>query len=325
MRSKGQPRSGESDGLGAHAALAELAERQHGVVSIRQLRGPLGYSASAVARAVRDGRLHRLHRGVFAVGHRLIPPRGECLSAVLAAGPGSLLSYRSAAWLWGLTRQLLHPFDVTAASAHRHAPSGVRVHRARHLTDADRDLVDNVPVTSLARTLLDYASAVRFDQLQRAIERAEELQLFDLAAVDELLERSVGHPGHWRLRRALELYRPAPFTRSGLEDRFLELVEKAGLPKPVTGFNELGHELDVYWPEQRLVVELDLYETHGTREAFERDRLRQEDLLLDGIRMTRVTGPRLDSEPRRVIERVARLLAQGERRVSSPGSCRRGA
>lgn len=313
MRSKGQPRS----------SVSGLAERQHGVVSIRQLRGPLGYSAGAVARAVRDGRLHRLHRGVFAVGHRLLSPRGECLGAVLAVGPGSLLSYRSAAWLWGLSRQLLHPFDVTAASARRHAPADIRVHRARRLTAADRVLIDNVPVTSLPRTLLDYASAVRFEQLQRGIERAEELELFDLAAVDELLERTVGHPGHRRLRRALELYRPAPFTRSGVERYFLDLVEEAGLPKPVTGFNELGHELDVYWPEQRLAVELDIFETHGTREAFERDRLRAEDLLLDGIRMTRVTGPRLDSEPRRVIGRVARLLAQGEGRDASPGSGRR--
>ncbi len=316
MRSKGQPRS----------ALAALAERQHGVVSIRQLRGPLGYSASAVARAVRDGRLHRLHRGVSAVGHRLLSPRGECLGAVLAVGTGSLLSYRSAAWLWGLSRQLPHPFDVTAASAHRQAPSGVRVHRARHLLEPDRGLIDNVPLTSLPRTLLDYASAVRFEQLQRAIERAEELELFDLVAADELLNRTAGHPGHRRLQRALELYRPAPFTRSGIERYFLELVEGAGLPKPVTGFNELGHELDVYWPEEGLVVELDIFETHGTREAFERDRLRQEDLLLDGIRSTRVTGPRLEREPRRVIERVARLLEQGEGRPAEfAGTGRRAA
>ena len=116
------------------------------------------------------------------------------------------------------------------------------------------------------------------------------------------------------MRKALALYRPPPFTRSGMERRFLELVEEAGLPKPATGFNELGHELDVYWPEQLLVVELDLYETHGTRAAFERDRLRHEDLLLEGIRMDRVTGPRLANEPQRVIARVARLLAQGERR-----------
>jgi very-short-patch-repair endonuclease len=92
------------------------------------------------------------------------------------------------------------------------------------------------------------------------------------------------------------------------------LVAAAGLPRPATGFNELGHELDVYWPEQGLVVELDTYETHGTRGAFERDRLRLEDLLLEGIRMTRVTGPRLAREPEVVMRRVARLLAQGEAR-----------
>jgi len=151
---------------------------------------------------------------------------------------------------------------------------------------------------------------VQLDRLEKGLERAEELELFDLRAVDELLARTKGHPGHGRLRRGLELYRPAPFSRSGLELRFLELVELAGLPKPATGFNELGHELDVYWPLERLVVELDVYETHGSPGAFERDRLRQEDLLLDGIRMTRVTGPRLKREPRKVIERVRRLLAQ---------------
>lgn len=170
--------------------------------------------------------------------------------------------------------------------------------------------MEGIPVTSVARTLLDYAAMVRFERLEKGIERSEELKLFDLGAVDELLARTVGHPGHGRLRKALELYRPAPFTRSGLERRFLELVEEAGMPKPVTGFNELGHELDVYWPAERLVVELDVYETHGSPAAFERDRLRQEDLLLAGIRMTRVTGPRLQREPRQVIERVRRLLAQ---------------
>jgi hypothetical protein len=280
------------------------------VVSLGQLLGPLGYSESAVGRAVAAGRLHRVHRGVYAVGHTYGSPHGECLAAVLACGPGALLSYRSAAWLWGLARQGPAPPDVTASGPRRQALSGVRLHRARHLLAEDRGLLDGIPVTALPRTLLVYASSVRFDRLQRGLERAEELRIFDLEPVEALLERTVGHPGHGPLRRAIVLYRPAPFTRSGLERRFLELVEEAGLPRPATGFNELGHELDVYWPAQRLVVELDVYETHGTRGAFERDRLRQEDLLLVGIRMTRVTGPRLHREPRRVIERVARLLAQ---------------
>jgi hypothetical protein len=204
---------------------------------------------------------------------------------------------------------------VTVPSPH-HARSSIAVHYARDISEADRALVQNIPVTSLARTLLDYAATVPSDRLDKGIERAEELELLDLSEVDELLTRTVGHSGHGRLRRALELYRPPPFTRSGLERRFLALVEEAGLPKPVTGFNELGHELDVYWPEQGLVVELDLYETLRTRGAFERDRLRQEDLLLDGIRMTRVTGPRLARAPQRVLKRVARLLSQGERRRS---------
>jgi hypothetical protein len=234
---------------------------------------------------------------------------------VLACGPRAVLSHRSAAWLWGLSRHGPAPLEVLAPERRQPRPS-IRLHHARELRDQDRALERNIPVTSLARTLLDYASTVPRKRLDKGIEQAEELKLLDLREIDELLGRTVGHPGHGRLRSALQLYRPPPFTRSGLERRFLDLAEEAGLPKPATAFNELGHELDVYWPEQRLVVELDTFETHGTRGAFERDRLREEDLLLDGIRMTRVTGPRLDREPQRVIERVARLLAQGERRRS---------
>jgi hypothetical protein len=145
------------------------------------------------------------------------------------------------------------------------------------------------------------------------VERSEELGLFDLRPVEELLSRTEGHHGHGRLRRAMLLYKPSSFTRSGLEKRFLELVLQAGLPQPHTNYVEHGFELDCYWPEHRFVVELDVFETHGTRAAFERDRVRQEDLLLVGIGMTRVTGPRLEREPEKVIRRVARLLAQRER------------
>jgi hypothetical protein len=239
-----------------------------------------------------------------------IPVEGHCLAAMLACGPGSLISHRSAAWLWGLTKVSPRPFAVTVPSPRR-ARLPFAIHFARGLREVDRALVRNIPVTALPRTLLDYAGSVTAYWLDKGIERAEELDLLDLIAIDDLLERTVGHPGHGRLRRALELYRPPPFTRSGMEIRFLDLVAAAGLPRPATGFNELGHELDVYWPEYGLVVELDLYETHRTRGAFERDRLRQEDLLLEEIRMTRVTGPRLAREPERVIARVARLLAQG--------------
>lgn len=175
-------------------------------------------------------------------------------------------------------------------------------------------------MTSLPRTLLDLAATVRFDWLERMVERSEELELFDLRSMEDLLVRTVGHPGHGRLRKAIALYQPTSFTRSGLEKRFLELCLEAGLPQPRMNYVEEGFELDAYWPEFRFVVELDVFETHGTRAAFERDRKRQEDLLLAGIQMTRVTGPRLEQEPAEVIERVARLLERrGAIRVPSDG------
>jgi hypothetical protein len=181
------------------------------------------------------------------------------------------------------------------------------------LVAADRVLREGIPVTSLPRTLLDVAATVRFDWLGKMVERSEEFGLFDLRALEDLLGRTVGHQGHGRLRRAVSLYKPSSFTRSGLEKRFLELVMAAGLPQPHTNYVEHGFELDCYWPKHRFAVELDVFETHGTRAAFERDRKRQEDLLLVGVGMTRVTGPRLEREPEEVIRRVGLLLEQRRR------------
>jgi very-short-patch-repair endonuclease len=173
---------------------------------------------------------------------------------------------------------------------------------------------EGIPVTSLPRTLLDLAATVRSEWLEKMVERSEDLELLDLRAVEALLDRTVGHHGHGRLHRAIALYKPSSFTRSTLEKRFLELCLEARLPQPRMNYVEQGFELDCYWPELRFAVELDVYETHGTRAAFERDRKRQEDLLLLGIGMTRVTGPRLEREPGEVIRRVASLLEQRRNR-----------
>lgn len=297
---------------GRHAALAELAERQHGVVSIRQLTGPLGYSRPAVSRAVKSGRFHPLYRGVYAVGHARISTEGKCLASVLASGSGALLSHYSAGWLWGIAKVDPEPLHVTTAAWRKPRPP-IRLHEARGLAPHDRAMEEGIPVTAVPRTLLDLAATVRFDWLEKMVERAEELELFDLRAVEDLLARTVGHRGHGRLRRAISLYKPTSFTRSGLERRWLELVLEAGLPQPHMNYVEQGFELDCYWPEHRFAVELDLFETHGTRAAFERDRERQEELLLAGITMTRVTGPRLEREPEEVIRRVARLLERSGR------------
>lgn len=230
------------------------------------------------------------------------------MAAVLASGPGALLSHYSAGWLWGIAKVDPEPFHVTTAAWRKPRPP-IHLHEARLLTAEDRALREVIPVTSLPRTLLDLAATVRFDWLEKMLERSEELGLFDLWAVEELLARTVGHHGHKRLRQAIALYKPSSFTRSGLEKRFLELVIAAGLPQPRMNYVEHGFELDCYWPEHRFAVELDVFETHGTRAAFERDRRRQEDLLLVGIQVIRVTGPRLEREPEEVIRRVARFLS----------------
>jgi Transcriptional regulator, AbiEi antitoxin len=289
--------------------LAGIAERQHGVISVRQLETRLGYSPAAVKRDVAAGWLRRLHRGVYAVGHRRISDHGRCLAAVLACGPDALLSHRSAAWLLGIWRYGPPPVHVTSPIP-RKPRSPIRLHHSRILTAADRALEENIPVTALPRTLLDCAVELRPSQLQRMLERSEELRLFDLGPIEELLGRSGRHKGRRRLRRAIGLYAPVPFTRSGFETRFFEAVLAAGLPQPATNYVEAGFELDVYWPERRFAVELDTYGTHGTHAAFERDRLRDEDLALVGIGLTRVTDVRFHREPAAVLERVAARLTR---------------
>jgi very-short-patch-repair endonuclease len=294
-----------------HHRLARLAERQHGIVSIRQLEG-LGYSRPMVSRAMNAGRLHRVHRGVYAVGHTCLSPHGRCLAAVLACAPGALASHLTAAWLWGVVTRQPATVDVTAASR-RHAKPAMHLHYAR-LVEDDRAVRAGVPVTALPRTLLDLAAVLSPDRLESAIDRAEALGLFDLRQVGALLDRAGGHPGAGRLRRALRIYRSDPaFTRSRLELRFLELVRKSGLPEPSTNYCVGGYELDAYWEHERFAVELDVYETHGSRRAFERDRLRQEELKLLGIEMIRVTGHRLDREPDAVTDRLVVLLRQRRR------------
>ncbi|HUB99165.1 MAG TPA: type IV toxin-antitoxin system AbiEi family antitoxin domain-containing protein [Solirubrobacterales bacterium] len=314
MRTKWQPRE---DGPGAHGALAALADRQHGVVSIRQLEGPLGYSHPAISRAAGAGRLHRLYTGVYAVGYRNLSPHGQCLAAVLACGPDALLSHYSAAWLWSLTRHTQPvPIHVTSP-VQRRKRQPLRLHRARNLTAEDRALENGIPVTSVPRTLLDMAALVKPDWLGRMLERAEELELLELGPVESVIARNRGHRGSSRLRRAIVNYRPPAFTRSDAEKLLLGMLADAGLPRPATGWNECGHELDFYWPDFRFAVELDFFETHGTREAFERDPLRDEDLALAGIETRRVTGRRLEREPAQVVERLGLLLERAEARSTA--------
>jgi hypothetical protein len=230
---------------------------------------------------------------------------------VLAVGPGALLSYHSAGWLWGIWRGGPKPFEVTAVVPRHHpAPRGVVRHRARNLVDDDHALVDGIPVTSVARMLLDLAWKLRSEQLRRALARAEELGLLDLDAVAAVIGRNRGHHGAKRLRHALETYSPPAYTRSGFERRFVDHLVASGLPRPATGWNEMGHEIDVYWPEREFGIELDAFETHRTRDAFENDHERDLDFALGEIKTIRVTEHQFRRAPDEIAAKVARLLAR---------------
>jgi hypothetical protein len=181
---------------------------------------------------------------------------------------------------------------------------------------ADRAVRDGIPVTSVARTILDLAADKPVRTVQRYIQRADDGKHFDLRAMRDLLNRTAGHRGRAAVLLALETYDEKPvFTRSGLERRFLEVVTAAGVPLPSMNAFVAGYELDAFWEAERFGVELDVFETHGSRLSFEEDRERDDELLLAGVETTRVTGPRLDREPEAVVDSVRRHLA---RRAPAP-------
>lgn len=291
--------------------MARLAGGQHGVVAHRQLE-ELGYSSAAVDRAILAGRLHRLERGVYAVGHPAVSRHGRCLAAVLAAGRGAALSHTSAAWLWGLLPSYPERPEITAPQrGHRKAKAAI--HHSTVLKDIDLMVVEGVPVTAVPRTLLDLAASMNDRWLGSTVERAERLALLDLAAVDDLLERCGRHRGRRRLRLALDIYRDPAFSRSRFERLLLALVKDAGLPRPALNTFVAGHEVDAYWERERFAVEVDGWDTHRTRAAFERDPVRLEDLKLAGIDSVRITARRIERQPALVASRLARLLDQRRR------------
>jgi Protein of unknown function (DUF559) len=220
------------------------------------------------------------------------------MAAVLACGAGALLSHRSAAARWGIAPSGSERIEVTTTARGRSGPDRVTVHRSRALHPEDRAVRDGIPVTSVARTLLDLAEVVGPLRLERAFEAAERLRLLDLAAVQRLLERSRGRRGVRPLNALVAEYSggEVPDTRSPLEDRFLAFCRAYGLPPPAVNVAVAGFDVDAWWPGSRLAVELDSYTYHGTRAAFERDRARDAALQLAGYRVLRVTDRRLSKE-----------------------------
>jgi very-short-patch-repair endonuclease len=288
------------------AAIAALAARQHGVVALGQLAG-LGLDRNAVAYRVRVGRLHRLHPGVFAVGHAVVTRRGRFMAAVLSCGDRALLSHRSAAVHWGLLSDTGARAEVSTPRQRRSRP-GVRVHVTRTLVRRDAAIHDGIPITSVARTLLDLADVAPPRHVERALHQADVLRLFDLRALDAVLARANGRRGAAVLRAALA--EPPVFTRSEFEEAFLALVRAAGLPAPRMNAFAEGFEVDAYWPDHKLAVELDSRRYHFTRKRFETDRERDIVLLRAGVRTARVTDTRLSRAPQGVAGDLRALLAR---------------
>jgi very-short-patch-repair endonuclease len=269
-------------------AIAGVAARQHGVVSVRQLRD-LGLSSSAIGDRVTAGRLHRIHRGVCAVGHPNIGNEGRWMAAVLACGDGAALSHISAAHLWrmltigGSAGADELPVHVTVPGEGRDR-SRIRVHRSRTLSPADVTFRDGIPVTKPARTLDDLRRTVPTSVFANALRQAEYLRL---PTGDQ-----------WRSDR----------TRSELEAKFLALIHRHHLPRPEVNVRVDRFVVDFLWRAEHLIAELDGWEAHRSRSAFEGDRARDNRLRMLGYDVTRFTWHQVTQASEEVAATIRSLL-----------------
>lgn len=291
------------------------AERQHGVVARRQLLA-LGLGEDAIDTRVRLGHLRVLHRGVYALGNGPPNLRSQWMAAVLACGKQAVLSHGSAACLWGLARPRRSPIDVTNLQGSR-GPAGIRLHRSKLASD-ERTVEARIPVTSVARTLLDLAEVLGKNALQQAFEEADRLKLLRMPELERVCSRAGRRKGLVALRRLMADATEPVTTRSPLEDRFAEFCREhlADLPTPLTNVSILDHEVDAYWPSHRLVVEMDSWEHHSHRAAFERDRARDAAMQAAGYRVLRYTHRRLEAEPATVASELRAILTTPLRRVA---------
>lgn len=249
-----------------------------------------------------------LRRGVYSVGHERLSMRGHWMAAVLSCGEDALLSYLSAAALWGLVRPR-SPIEVS--SKHWRKGRGLVVHSGR-IHAEDRAVVDAIPVTSLAHTLLDLVEVVDGRRYEHVWEEADRRGLLELRAMERICARSNGRRGLARIRVLIEAAREPVRTRSPLEDRFAIFCREQLFPSPVFNVTVLDHEVDVLWPRERLIVELDGFEFHSHRAAFEDDRMRDAAFQVAGYRVLHLTYQRLEKEPSEIASEIRHLLNLGQ-------------
>ena len=303
-------------------ALAELARKQHGVVALDQLRD-LGLTAQAVHKRTGAGRVHRIHHTVYSlVPKELLKREGLYMAAVLACGSGAVLSHRSAARLHGLRSDGYYRIEVTVPKRSQRTHPGVAVHTSTTLTEADVTVIDNIPATTVARTLLDIGGVITQRQLERAFDQADILEALDGRAIDDQLARNPTRAGAKAVRRVLaEHYIGSTPTENEFEEAFLTLTRSLGLPDPRAQFyidprdGDPPIRADFAWPEHRIAVETDGQRTHGTRVAFETDRRRDQRLIAAGWTVIRTTWRQLTQRPGELRATLLKLL----RHVSPDG------
>jgi very-short-patch-repair endonuclease len=290
--------------------IAELAGLQRGVVARSQLLA-MGIGTGAITTRLRRHQLHPIHRGVYAVGHLALLPLAREAAAVLAAGPGSFVSYRSAVVVWHLVpARDESPIDVTVPALGRGDRPGLRVHRSRVIEPHDIRHLRGLPVASPARALIDFAEEAEARELERAVHDALARNLVNVRALRTDADRFRGRRGVARLRRVIDESDYPMLTRSEAEERFLALIRSAELPAPEVNVLVDGYEVDFLWREQRLVIEVDGFRYHSSPAAFERDRRRDADLQASGLSVLRITWRQLMDGPHATIARTARALAR---------------
>jgi hypothetical protein len=289
----------------ANRRILALAEQQFGVISRAQLLR-CGLSPASIARWTKRGRLHRVARGVYAVGHRKLSLEGELSSALLQAGPGAALSHVTAAWWWELLRYRPDRTHVSARS--RRASTGaLRVHRPSRIEPRWHR---GLPVVSVTQALVQIAPICSFAAVRRALAQADRRGALDRAALDRALAQRPR--GAARLRQAPDHHLPQlAETMSPLEERFQVLCARHGIPLPELNVEIRGYVVDAFWPDANLVVELDGREVHGTPAAVVEDRRRELALRGTGVEVIRYGSEQVDYQDDLVAPDVRAAIARG--------------
>ena len=283
-----------------------MAAKQHGNIVRRQLLA-LGLDDAGIAWRVKVGRLHRVHRGVYAVGHQPVAPLQRAGAAVLACGPGAALSHGAAMTLWGAWKRWERPFEVTVPGDRR--LPGIKVHRSTTLHRRDLTTQLGIRTTTAARTIFDIAPRLTDRALTRTVNNALHSPWLTESQLAEVTARLAHLPAAKRIAPLIGLSGSPP--RSGWEDEFPAFCRQHGLPAPVMGAHVQGYVVDALFPGQRLIVELDSWEFHRDPIAFRADRERDANNLAGGFNTVRITWERIHETPRKEAARLRRILAEG--------------